>query len=95
MVSAMQNKVTITVEPADPEMTRRSRLFRRNGIWMSENGSGLYDQYPGQYVAVSEGEVFVSPDAQEAEHLALKSHPEDIPFVIYIPKEKYERIYAC
>ena len=90
----MKYKMTITEEPADPEMTRRSRLFRRNGIWMSENGSVLYDQYPGQYVAVSEGEIFVSPDAQEAKRLALKIHPDDIPFVIYIPKEKYERIYA-
>jgi hypothetical protein len=91
----MKNQITITVEPADPEMLRRTRLYRRNGIWMSEHGSALYDQYPGQYVAVSEGEVFVSPDAQEAKRLALSKHPEDIPFVIYIPKEKYERIYAC
>ena len=39
--------------------------------------------------------VFVSPDAQEAKRLALEKHPQDVPFVIYIPKEKYERIYAC
>lgn len=90
----MQNKVTITVEPADPEMTRRSRLFRRNGIWMSENGSGLYDQYPGKFVAVSDGEVFIADDHQEAERLAKAKHPDDEPFVIYLPKEKYERIYA-
>jgi hypothetical protein len=90
----MKSKMTITVEPADPEMIRRSRLFRRNGIWMSENGAALYDQYPGQYVAVSEGEIFNSFDAQEAKRLALENHPDDIPFVIYLPKEKYERIYA-
>jgi len=90
----MKNNFTITVEPADPEMLRRSRLFRRNGIWMSENGSALYDQYPGKFVAVSEGEVFIADDRQEAERKALEKHPDDEPFIIYLPKEKYERIYA-
>lgn len=84
----MNNKVTITVEPADPEMTRRSRLFRRNGIWMSEHGSALYDQYPGQYVAVSEGEVFIADERQEAERLAQEKHPDDEPFVSYISPRK-------
>jgi hypothetical protein len=61
---------------------------------MSENGSALYDQYPGKFVAVANGEVFIADDRQEAKRLAQEKYPEDVPFVIYLPKEKYERIYG-
>jgi hypothetical protein len=90
----MESKVTITVGLPDPEFSRTMRLYRRNMEWMSDHGRPLYQQHRGKYVAVSEGEVFVSDDAWEAERLAQEKHPDDVPFVIYIPKARYERIYA-
>ena len=95
MTIALSQKLPLTLEPEDPELRHTIDLFRRNGEWMSEHGKPCYEQYPGQFVAVSEGEVFVSTDAQEAKRLAREKHPADTPFVIYIPITKCERIYAC
>ncbi len=94
MTLTMNNKLTITVEPEGVELTRRMKLYERNQEWMSEHGVPLYDYYPGKYVVVSEGEVFFADDRQEAKRPARKTHPDDKPFVIYLPKEKYERTYA-
>ncbi|MBI1764354.1 MAG: hypothetical protein HYR56_23250 [Acidobacteria bacterium] len=95
MTVVLDYKLPLILEPEDPELRRTLDLYRRNSEWMSEHGKPFYDQYLGQFVAVSEGETFVSPDAQEAERLAREKHPSDTPFVIYIPKIKCERIYAC
>jgi hypothetical protein len=91
----MNDQLIITEEPEDPELNRRLARYRRNGEWMTEHGAPLFERYRGQYIAVSEGEVFVSDDAWEARRLAREKHPDDEPFVQYIPREKYERIYAC
>jgi hypothetical protein len=91
----MNNEMIITEEPADPELWQDFHLYQRNADWMGEYGKSFYDLYPGQYVAVSQGEVFVSPNAEEARRLAVEKHPDDRPYVQYITLEKYERIYAC
>ena len=91
----MDTTLTITIEPAEPELIRRMELFERNGKWLSENGGPFYDLYRGQYIAVAGGEVFASPDGPEVTRLAQEAHPDDVPYVRYIPKQKYERIYAC
>ena len=91
----MDDKIIITEEPANPELNRRLAQFHRNGEWLTEHGAPLFERLRGQYIAVSEGEVFVSDDAWEAQRLAKAKHPDDEPFVQYIPQEKYERIYAC
>ena len=80
--------------PEDPEFNRRMTQYRRNGEWLTEHGASLFQQFPGQYLAVSEGEVFVADNAGEAQRLAKEKHPDDEPFVQYMPRERYERIYA-
>ena len=68
--------------------------FRRNGEWLTAHGISLFASCPGKYLAVSEGEVFVAGDASEARRLAEEKHPDDEPFVQFVPLEKRERIYA-
>jgi hypothetical protein len=91
----MNHKLIITEGPEDPEFNRRMAQYRRNGEWLTEQGAALLKQFPGQYLAVSEGEVFVAADAWAAQRLAREKHPDDEPFVQYVPRESYERIYAC
>jgi hypothetical protein len=38
--------------------------------------------------------VFVADEAREARRLATAKHPDDEPFVQYIPRERAVRIYA-
>jgi hypothetical protein len=66
-------------------------------LWFNEHAMELevFKRYRGRFVAVSEGEIFVGDSRQEVERLAREAHPEDIPHVQYIPKEKVYRIYAC
>lgn len=87
-------KLTITEGPTDQALQRRLAQYRRNGRWLTEHGAALFEQYAGQYIAVSEGEVFAAADACEARRLARVQHPDDEPFVQYIPRESYERIYT-
>ena len=91
----MHHKLIMTEGPEDPELQRRMARYRRNGAWLTEHGASLFEQWAGQYIAVAEGEVFVAADACEARRLARVKHPDDEPFVQYIPRESYERIYAC
>jgi hypothetical protein len=90
----MNNELILTEEPADPEFNQSLARFRRNGEWLTEHGAPLFERFRGQYIAVSEGEVFAANDAWEARRLAKEKHPDDEPFVQYIPRERYERIYA-
>jgi hypothetical protein len=90
----MSNELIMTEGPEEPELNRRLTQYQRNGEWLTEHGASLFQQFRGQYIAVSEGEVFTAPDAWEAQRLAKTKHPDDEPFVQYIPQEKYERIYA-
>lgn len=91
----MDDKIIITEEPANSELNRRLARFRRNGQWLTQHGAPFFERFRGQYIAVSEGEVFASCDALGAQSLAKQKHPDDEPFVQYIPQERYERIYAC
>jgi hypothetical protein len=90
----MNTKLEITIEPEDPEMTRRMKLFERNGQWFSDHALEIGDEYRGQYIAVAGGEIFASPDRMEARRLALEKYPDDVPYVQYIFKEKMIRIYG-
>lgn len=90
----MNDTLIITEEPEDLAFNQAHAKYRRNGEWLTEHGAALFAQYPGRYVAVSESDVFVADDAWEARRLAKDTHPDDEPFVQYIPKERYERIYA-
>jgi hypothetical protein len=90
----VNDKLLITEEPEDSELAVRMARFRRNGEWLTAHGAYLFESFPGKYVAVSEGEVFVASDASEARSLATAKHPDDQPFVQFIPRESLERIYA-
>lgn len=90
----MVDKLLITEDAIDPELTARIARFRRNGEWLTAQGGFVFESFPGKYVAVSEGEVFIANDASEAARLALEKHPDDQPFVQFIPRESRERIYA-
>ena len=91
----MDARLTLVEEAEDAELNRRMARFRRNGEWLSRHGGPLFEQYPGKYIAVSEGEVFVSDQAWQARRLAREKHPDDEPFVQYVPRESAARIYAC
>jgi hypothetical protein len=39
--------------------------------------------------------LFVGDTPEEVEHLASAKHPDDVPHIRYIPREKAYRIYAC
>jgi hypothetical protein len=90
----VNDNLRITEEPLDPDFNARIERFRRNGEWLTANGAALFQQFRGKYLAVAEGEVFISDDAAEARRLAKNQHPHDEPFVQYVPLESRERIYA-
>ncbi len=91
---AVDNTLVITEGPEEPEFNKQMAQYRRNGEWLTEHGAGIFPRFRGQYIAVAGGEIFVADDAWEARRLAKKQHPDDEPFVQYIPRERYERIYA-
>ena len=90
----MDQTLPITEEPQDLKINTLMEKYRHNGEWITEHGAPLFEQFPGKYLAVSEGEVFVADEASEARRLAMEKHPDDEPFVQYVPRESRERIYA-
>ena len=90
----MNNTTIITEGPEDLELNKRMARYQRNAEWFTAHGSPLFSQFRGRYIAVSEDDVFVADDAWEAQRLAKQKHLDDEPFIQYIPREKYERIYA-
>ena len=90
----MEDRLLITEEAEDFDLAERMSRFRRNGEWLTANGADIFERFPGKYVAVSEGEVFVAEGASEARRLATAKHLDDQPFVQFIPRESLERIYA-
>jgi len=90
----VNEKLLITEEPEDAALAARMARFQRNGDWLTAHGAYLFESFPGKYVAVSGGEVFVAGDASQARSLATAKHPDDQPFVQFIPRESLKRIYA-
>jgi hypothetical protein len=93
----MNSELIIEEHPEDPELTRLFELTERNARWFSDHAQqlGVYETCRGQFIAVSEGEIFAADSSDEAERLAIAKHPNDIPHIQYIPREKTHRIYAC
>ena len=79
-----------------PEMARLFEQGRRNLFWFSENAErlGVFKHHRGRYVAAAGGELFVADTPEEVERLAREKHPDDLPHIRYIPREKRFRIYA-
>ena len=90
----MDASLLITEEDQDLSFSLLMDRFRRNGEWLTAHGAPLFERFPGKYLAISEGEVFVADEASEARCLAMAKHPDDEPFLQYVPRESRERIYA-
>jgi hypothetical protein len=88
------NHAVFIEEVENKQLSERLSRFRRNGEWLTEHGAPLFAQYAGRYLAVSEGEVFVADDMHSARQLAQEKHPEDEPFVQYIPLEQQVTLLA-
>jgi hypothetical protein len=93
----MNPQFIIEEGPPDPEVDRIFELAERNLLWFDQHAIELevFKRYRGRYVATSEGELFVGDSPEEVERLALEKHPDDVPHIRYIPREKAYRIYAC
>jgi hypothetical protein len=93
----MNRQFVIEELPANPALTRVFERARRNMLWLNDHTAELeiFKLYRGRFVAVAEGELFVGDSPEEVEQLALAKHPEDVPHVRYIPRQKAYRIYAC
>jgi hypothetical protein len=93
----MNHQFVIEELPANPALTRVFERARRNMLWLNDHIMELeiFKLYRGRFIAVSEGELFVADSPEEVEQLALTKHPEDVPHVRYIPRQKAYRIYAC
>jgi hypothetical protein len=63
--------------PEENERCRRQvELFHENQSFFSTVASKLVQEHPGKYVAVANGEVFISDGSRKAVALAVQSHPQ-------------------
>jgi hypothetical protein len=92
----MNRQVTIEEHEMPPDLARMFAQARRNLLWFSENAEriGVYQNCRGRYVAAVGGELLVADTPEEVRALAQRKHPEEMPHVRYIPREKRYRIYA-
>ena len=93
----MDQQVIVEELAEDPQFTRMFRMARCNMLWFDEHATelGVFKLYRGRFVAASAGELFVGDSREEVERLARQKHPDDVPHIRYIPREKVYRIYAC
>lgn len=92
----MSNPVVIKELPYDPEFERVFLQAERNMVWLSDHAEelGIFKLYRGKCVAASGGELFVADSREAVEQLARAKHPDEMPHIRYIPREKAYRIYA-
>jgi len=93
----MSQEVVIEEHEMTPEMARLFEDAERNMVWLSEHAEELeiFKRYRGRYVAAAGGELFVADTPEEVRRLAREKHPDEMPHVRYIFREKRSRIYAC
>lgn len=91
------NDIIIEEKPMTPEMARLFEQARRNLRWFSDHAEelGIFKLYRGRFVAVSGGELFVGDSRAEVDRMAREKHPDELPHIRFIPREKLSRIYAC
>ena len=92
----VKNPVVIEELPYDPEFDRLFEQAHRNLMWFNEHVKklGVFKLYRGRFVAAAGGELFVADSREEVERLAREKHPDEMPHIRYIPREKLYRIYA-
>ena len=88
--------MTIEELPYDPEFERLFNQAYRNLMWFSEHAVelGVFKKFRGRYVASAGGELFVADTREDVDRLAREKHPDEMPHIRYIPREKGSRIYA-
>lgn len=93
----MSQQVIIEEVEMTPEMARLFEEAERNMVWLSEHAEELeiFKRHRGRYVAAAGGELFVADSGEEVRRLARAKHPDEMPHVRYIFREKRSRIYAC
>ncbi|MFN8633336.1 MAG: hypothetical protein U0893_05725 [Chloroflexota bacterium] len=73
---------------------RRREQFDINAAWLEAHGDEVFEQYHGQCICVSGGDVFAAESALDALALAEAAHPEDDGRFIYqVPSERAIRVY--
>jgi hypothetical protein len=92
----MSKPVTIEELPYDPEFERLFNQAYSNLMWFSEHAEelGVFKKFRGRYVASAGGELFIADSREEVDRLARGRHPDEMPHIRYIPREKGHRIYA-
>lgn len=92
----MSKPVTIEELPYDPRFEQLFNQAYQNLMWFSEHAVelGVFKKFRGRYVASSGGELFVADSREEVDLLARGKHPDEMPHIRYIPREKGPRIYA-
>lgn len=91
--------ITMIEGMTDPEFleaaVRRREQAERNAAWLEAHGDDVFDQYRGQCICVSEGDVFAGGSAIESLMLAEAAHPDDGGRLLcQVPAERATRISA-
>lgn len=91
---AMSQQVIIEEHEMTPEMARLFEEAERNMVWLSDHAEELeiFKRHRGRYVAAAGGELFVADSGEEVRRLARAKHPDEMPHVRYIFREKRSRI---
>jgi hypothetical protein len=89
---SVQRSVMMMEGVTDPDYLvaalRRRERFDRNAAWLEAHGDEVFEQYRGQCICVSEGDVYAAESALDALALAEAAHPDDDGRFIYqLPAE--------
>lgn len=92
----MNESVTIEELSYDAEFERLFNQAYRNLMWFSEHAVelGVFKKFRGRYAASAGGELFVAGRREEVDRIARGTHPDEMPHIRYIPREKGHRIYG-
>lgn len=93
----MNNQFTIEDAPMTPAQERLFDQAYNNLMWFSEHAQELsvFSIHRGRYVATAGEELFVADTPEDVERLARQKHPDEMPHIRYITREKLSRVYAC
>jgi len=92
----MNRQLTIEELPEEPQLTAAFKRATANLLWFNDHATELevFKRCRGRFIAISEGDLFVGASREEVERLASERHPDDFPYIRYIPLERAYRIYA-
>ena len=92
-LEVVMEEVTDPAELAQAQAQRER--FDRNWAWFKVRSIEVYERFRGQCVVIAGEEIFAADEPDAAWALASAAHPDDDgSFIIYVPREKAERIYG-